>query len=151
MTGLHIALVGAPEWAGIVHARRALHALAEVEISHLPPGATPTADLDGIWLLAPPADAAPDIHDQTISWALHLGLPLVGPLGPGEGGPLRAVPDSRMAQALGTGPVELPTTESGVRGGADYLAPAGTDWVAEAHRGEAPAIVTAAGSPAVAC
>ena len=151
MTGLHIALVGAPEWAGIVHARRALHALAEVEISHLPPGATPTADLDGIWLLAPPADAAPDIHDRTISWALHLGLPLVGPLGPGDGASssLRPVPGSRMAQALGTGPVELPTTESGVRGGADYLAPAGTVWVAEAHRGEAPAVVSAAGSPFV--
>lgn len=151
MTGLRIALVAASDWAGTAHARRALLSLApEVEIRHLPPGATPTADLDGLWLLPPPLGSDPTLHDATTSWAMHLGIPLVGPLG-GEGGTtsLRAVPGSRLARSLGEAPVELPPLTTDSRPGAEYLAPAGTVWFAEAHRGTEPAVVTAGGSPFV--
>ena len=111
MTGLCIALVGDPDQAGVALARRALAALApEAQIRHLPAGANPSTDLDGIWLLAPPPGSDPTVHDLTTSWAMHLGLPLVGPLGAGEGegDTLRPVPGSRLAGSLGDALLELP-------------------------------------------
>ncbi|WP_435202687.1 CPBP family intramembrane glutamic endopeptidase [Janibacter sp. GS2] len=151
MTGLSIALVGEDQ-AGAALARRALAALApEARISHLPPGLTPATDLDGIWLLAPPPGSDPTVHDLTISWAMHLCLPLVGPLGSGEGesDTLRPVPGGRLAGSLGDAPLQLPATANGARRGAEYLAPAGTLWSAEAHRGAEPAVITAGGAPFV--
>ncbi|NYF97607.1 CPBP family intramembrane glutamic endopeptidase [Janibacter cremeus] len=150
MTGIRFALVGDPDWAGAVNARRALLALApQAQIHHLPTGGVPTQDLDGVWLLPPPVGSDPTSHDLTISWALHLGIPLVGPLGRGEGGaPLvRAVPGSSLAARLGTLPLELPAQASGARDGAEYLAPAGTIWFAQAHRDGVPAVVSAGGAP----
>ena len=150
MTGLRIALVGGADWAGVAHADRALTALApDAEIRHLPAGTIPTDDVDGLWLLAPPVGVDPTVHDLTLTWALQLRLPLVGPLGghEGEDASLRAVPGSRLAGSLGDAPVGLPPMTSGVRRGAEYLAPAGTVWFAQAHRGEEPAVVTAGGSP----
>lgn len=145
-----IALVGATDWTGVDLARRALAALLpEAEVRHLPPGATPTADIDGVWLLTPPAGSDPAAHDLTLTWARQLALPVVGPLGAGEGSAtlVSPVPGSRWAGSLGPAPLDLPAHESGARGGADYLAPAGTVWFAEAHRGQAPAVVTAGGTP----
>lgn len=145
-----IALVGAPDWTGAQIARRALGALLpEAEVRHLPAGATPTEDLDGVWLLAPPPGSDPALHDPTITWAHQLALPLLGPLGAGEGGnPLvHPVAGSRWAASLGPVPVELPAHHSGARAGWEYLAPAGTVWFAEAQRDGSPSVVTAAGTP----
>lgn len=147
-----IALVGDPDWPGADLARRALTALLpEAEVRQLPVGATPTADLDGVWLLAPPMGGDPAVHDLTLTWARQLALPVVGPLGADDGGTtlVSAVPGSRWAASLGPAPLDLPAHESGARRGAEYVAPAGTVWFAEAHRGEAPAAVTAGGTPFV--
>lgn len=154
MTGLRLALVGDPDWSHSAYAQRALTALVpEAQVLHLPPGAAPTPDLDGVWLLVPPPGADPQIHDTTISWALHLGLPLIGPLGGGEGGSstegVVPLPWSRMTTLMGAGPLELPALATGARSGGDYLAPEGTSWFVEAHRGTEPAVVTAGSAPFV--
>lgn len=118
MTGPRIALVADPHWAGVQYVQRALMALApDAELRLLPPGATPTADLDGVWLLAPPVGSDPTVHDLTIAWALHLGLPVLGPLGGDEGG---------------------------ARSATDYLEAPGTVW--SAPDPDVP-VVTAAGFP----
>ncbi|KRE35819.1 hypothetical protein ASG73_14090 [Janibacter sp. Soil728] len=100
MTGLRIALVGAPDLSDVHHARRALAALApDAHIIELPHGAVPTADLDGVWILRAPAGHPGSVHDPTISWALHHGLPVVGPLADDEGG---ARPARDFLTAAGT-------------------------------------------------
>lgn len=145
-----IALVGAPDWPGADLARRALTALLpEAELRHLPAGATPTADVDGVWLLPPPPGADPATHDLTLTWARQLALPVIGPLGADEGStPLvTPVPGSRWAASLGPTPLDLPAHGSGARPGAEYVSPAGTVWYSEAHRDQAPAVVTAGGTP----
>ncbi len=147
-----IALVGGTDWPGVDLARHALTALLpEAEVRHLPAGATPTADLDGVWLLPPPVGSEPTVHDLTLAWARQLALPVVGPLGADEGGTtlVSPVPGSRWAASLGPAPLDLPAHESGARPGGEYLAPAGTVWFAEAHRDRAPAAVTAGGTPFV--
>lgn len=148
-----IALVGAPDWTGAEIARRALGALLpEAKVRHLPAGAHPTPDVDGLWLLPPPVTADPQVHDATTAHALDLGLPLIGPVaGTGEGGtPLvQAVPGSRLAGLVGEQAVELPPATAGGRPARDYLTAPGTVWFAEAHRGAEAATVSAGGTPFV--
>uniref|UniRef100_UPI000A982ABC hypothetical protein n=1 Tax=Janibacter limosus TaxID=53458 RepID=UPI000A982ABC len=87
MTGLRIALVGARELSDAHHARRALAALApDASVVELPTGAAPTPDLDGVWILRAPDGTPGIVHDSTISWALHLDLPVIGPLADDAGG-----------------------------------------------------------------
>ncbi len=150
MTGLRLALVGDPNWAGTAHARRALQALApDAQLHQLPTGSPPTVELDGLWLLTPPASGDPTAHDATISWALHLGIPFVGPLGGSQGGSpfVTAVPGSRLATMLGPTPRELHGAAADARTGLEYVTPVGTAWFAQAHRDDMPAVITAAGSP----
>lgn len=120
MTGPRIALVGPADRPDAVHARRALSVLApDAQVVGLPTGTAPTPDLDGVWILPSPG-SDPMVHDPTISWALHLGLPVVGPLGGDEGG-------ARPAR--------------------DYLTAPGTTWSTDEPAGAAePATVRAAGS-----
>ncbi|WEV77993.1 type II CAAX endopeptidase family protein [Janibacter cremeus] len=153
MTGPRLALVGDPEWAGVEHARRALAAvLPEASVELLPPGADPSPDVDGLWLLAPPPAASPQVHDTTTARALELHVPLVGPVA-GEGGAtpfVHAVPGSRLAGIVGAGPLDLPQAIAGGRAARDYVDAPGTVWFPEAHRGSQPATVRAAGAPFVA-
>lgn len=147
-----IALVGGPDWPSGELAHRALAAvLPEAHVALLPPGADPAADLDGLWLLPPPAAADPRVHDTTTARALELGVPLVGPVA-GEGGStpfVQAAPGSRLAGLVGPTPLELPQQTSGGRPARDYVDAPGTVWFPEAHRGPQPATVTAAGTPFV--
>ena len=121
MTGPRIALVGPPDLPAAGHARRALAALApDAVVVSLPTGAALTPDLDGVWVLPSPG-AAPTVHDTTLSWALHLGLPVAGPLGGDDGG---------------------------ARPATDYLDAPGTTWASDVPTGAAgPATIRATGSP----
>lgn len=148
MTGLTIALVGAPDWPDAPFVARAVAALApDASVRWLPAGAALTPDVDGVWLLAPPAQAPATTHDTTTGWALQLGVPVLGPLRPDEGGSLTPSPGSRLAAIGGEAPVDLPTHTGSARPGRDYVAAPGTIWFAQAHRGAEPAVVTAGGSP----
>lgn len=150
---MRIALVGGTDWPGVGDARRALAALLpEARVHHLPAGADPTPNIDGLWLLTPPTTAERSVHDTTTARALDLGLPLVGSVATtGEGGaPLvRAVPGSRLAGIVGEQAVELPQARAGGRPAQDYVAAPGTVWSADAHRGQEVAAVTAGGTPFV--
>lgn len=57
------------------------------------------AEVDGVWLMAPPPGEPAEVHDATIGDALHLGIPLLGSLaGPevgGRGEELTRAPGSR--------------------------------------------------------
>lgn len=121
MTGPRIALVGPTDRPDALHARRALSVLApDAQVVSLPTGAAPTPDLDGVWVLPSP-ETDPTVHDPTISWALHLGLPVVGPLGGDEGG---------------------------ARPAGDYLTAPGTTWTTDEPAGPAaPATVRSGGAP----
>ena len=113
MTGLRIALVGASDLPDAHHARRALAALApDAQVVELPLGSAPTPDLDGVWVLRAPAGHPGTGHDPTISWALHHGLPVIGPLADDEGG---ARPADDFLTAPGTTwSTDHPTGTAGV-------------------------------------
>ncbi|WP_338750551.1 CPBP family intramembrane glutamic endopeptidase [Janibacter alittae] len=149
---IRIALVGDPAWPTGDLARRALAAvLPGAHVGMLPPGADPSPDLDGLWLLPPPLTSDPTVHDATTARALELGVPLVGPVA-GEGGAtpsVQAVPGSPLAGLVGETRFELPQTVAGGRPARDYVDAPGTVWFPQAHRGAQPATVTAAGVPFV--
>lgn len=148
-----IALVGAADWSGGDLARRALTVvLPEADVQHLPAGADPSPDLDGLWLLAPPVGSDPFVHDLTTARALDLDIPLVGSVAsPDEGGtPLvRALPGSRLGSLVGEEAVHLPAAIAGGRPASDYVTAPGTVWFSEALRGAEAATVTAEGTPFV--